>query len=75
MDKMNETFANNFADDAKARACPDRFPQRRAKAAKSFQRLKKTLTNEQKVAIMDLFETNMVAADMFLAVDEHDDGL
>jgi hypothetical protein len=33
------------------------------------------LTNEQKVVIMDLFETNMVAADMFLAVDEHDDGL
>ena len=75
MDKMSNTFANGFAQESKARSHPDNSPQRRAKAAKSFQRLEWGLTNEQKVAIMDLFETNMAVADMFLAVDDDDDGL
>jgi hypothetical protein len=75
VDKMSDTFANGFAQESKARRRPDHSPQRRAKAAKSFQRLERGLTNEQKVAIMDLFETNTAAADMFLAVDEDDDGL
>ena len=75
MDKMSNTFANGFTQESKACSRPDHSPQRRAKAAKSFQWLEWGLTNEQKVAIMDLFETNMAAADMFLAVDEDDDGL
>ena len=62
---MSDTFANGFAQESKARVRPDHSPQRRAKAAKSFQRLERGLTNEQKVAIMDLFETNTAAADMF----------
>lgn len=44
-------------------------------AAKSFQRFERNLTYEQKVTIMDLFETNTTAADMFLAVNENDEGL
>ena len=75
MDKMSDTFANGFTQESKACSHPDHSPQCRAKAAKSFQRLEWGLTNEQKVAIMDLFETNMAAVDMFLAVDEDDDGL
>ena len=46
------------------------------KQPKAFRGLiERGLTNEQKVAIMDLFETNTVAADMFLAVDEDEYGL
>ena len=75
MDKMSDTFANGFVLESKAHSCPDHSPQHRAKATKSFQRLERGLTNEQKVAIMDLFETNTAVADMFLAVDEDDDGL
>ena len=72
---MSDTFANGFAQESKAHSHPDHSPQCRAKAAKSFQRLERGLTNEQKVAIIDLFETNTAVADMFLAVDEDDDGL
>ena len=75
MDKMSDTFANGFTQESKACSHPDHSPQHRAKAAKSFQRLEWGLTNEQKVAIMDLFKTNMAAVDMFLAVDEDDDSL
>lgn len=75
VDKMSDIFANSFTQESKTRSRPDHSPLRRAKAAKSFQRLERGLTNEQKVAIMDLFETNTAAADMFLAVDEDDEGL
>ena len=75
MDKMSDTFENGFTQESKAHSHPDHSPQHRAKAAKSFQRLEWGLTNEQKVPIMDLFKTNMAVADMFLAVDEDDDGL
>ena len=75
VDKMSETFAHGFTQQSKAHSHPDQSPQRRAKVAKSFQRLEWGLTNEQKVAIMDLFETNTVAVDMFLAVDDDEDGL
>ena len=69
VDKMSKTFAHGFAQESKAHSHPDQSPQRRAKVAKSFQRLERGLTNEKKVTIMDLFETNTVAVDMFLAVD------
>ena len=42
---------------------------------KSCQKLEWGLTNEQKVAIIDLFKTNTATADMFLAVDDDEDGL
>ena len=71
MDKMNDMFANGFAQESKAHIHPDSSPLCRAKAAKAS----KGLTNEQKVTIIDLFETNSVVADMFLAVDEDDDDL
>ena len=72
---MSKTFAHGFTQESKARSHPNQSPQCRGKVAKSFQRLEWGLTNEQKVTIMDLFETNTAAADMFLAVDEDDDGL
>ena len=53
----------------------DHSPQHRAKAAQHLQKLEKDLSNEQKVAIMDLFKTNMAAADMFLALEEEDESL
>ena len=53
----------------------DHSPQCRAKAAQCLQKLEKNLSNEQKVAIMDLFETNTAAADMFLALEEEDESL
>jgi len=40
-----------------------------------LQKLEKNLNNEQKVAILDLFETSTAAADMFLAVDKDNEGL
>ena len=75
VDKMSKTFAHGFTQESKAHSHPNQSPQCRAKAAKSFQQLEWGLTNKQKVTIMDLFETNTAAADMFLAVDEDDDGL
>ena len=76
MDQMNDTFKTGFAQDAKARAHRDKSPQRRAQAVKAFSRLeKKNLTNDQKVAILDLFEVNTAVADVFLAMDEEDAGL
>jgi hypothetical protein len=76
MDRMNDTFETGFAQDAKARAHRDKSPQRRAQAVKAFSRLeKKNLTNDQKVAMLDLFEVNTAVADIFLAMDEEDAGL
>jgi len=73
---MNDTFETGFAQDAKARAHRDKSPQCRAQAVKAFSRLeKKNLTNDQKVAMLDLFEVNMAVADIFLAMDEEDAGL
>ena len=57
--------------DANPKACVcDHSPQCRAKAAQHLQKLKKDLSNEQKVAIMDLFKTNIAVADMFLVLEE-----
>ena len=39
------------------------------------QRHEKDLSNKQKAVIMDLFETNMAAADMFLVQEEEDESL
>ena len=77
MDKMSETFTAGFAADEKARTHkPDQSPKRRMKALLNFQRLEKEfMTNEQKVAMMDLFETNTAAADTFLTMDETDAAL
>ena len=76
MDRMNDTFETGFAHDAKARAHRDKSPQHRAQAVKAFSRLeKKNLTNDQKVAMLDLFEVNTAVADIFLAMDEEDAGL
>ena len=73
---MNDTFETGFAQDAKACAHHDKSPQRRAQAVKAFSRLKKkNLTNDQKVAILDLFEVNMAVANVFLAMDEEDASL
>ena len=73
VDKLSETFAHGFTQESKVCSHPYQSPQRRAKVAKSFQRLEWGLTNKQKVTIMDLFETNTAAVDMFLAVDDDDD--
>jgi hypothetical protein len=76
MDMMNNTFETGFTQEAKARARRDKSPQRRAQAVKTFSRLeKKNLTNDQKVAMLDLFEVNTAVADIFLAMDEEDAGL
>jgi hypothetical protein len=67
---MNDTFtASLAAESVKANTCPDCFPQRRGKAARHLQKLEKNLTDNQKVAMLDLFETSTAAADMFLVVD------
>ena len=60
--------------DAKAHI-HDHSPQHRAKAAQCLQKLKKDLSNKQNVAIMDLFGTDMAAADMFLALEKEDESL
>ena len=75
VDKINKTFASSFAADDKACIRCDCSAQHRAKAAAHLQRLEKGLTNEQKVALMDLFEMSMAAADMFLSLDEDDGSL
>ena len=63
------------APDANPKACVcDHSPQCRAKAAQCLQKLKKDLSKEQKIAIMDLFETNMAAADVFV-LEEEDESL
>ena len=64
------------APDANPKACVcDHSLQCRAKAAQHLQKFKKDLSNEQKIAIMDLFETNIAAADMFLVLEEEDESL
>ena len=76
VEKMNDTLATGMtAENARNFACPDHSPQCRAKAASRLQKLEKNLNNEQKVAILDLFETSTAAADMFLAVDKDNEGL
>ena len=45
MGKMNNMFENGFAQESKAHSHPDSSPLCRAKAAKSFQRLERGLTN------------------------------
>jgi hypothetical protein len=70
MDQMSDRLATSVTTDTRTR--PDRSPQRRAKASSRLQKLKeKNLTNEQMVAMMDLFETNTAAADMFSSLEEH----
>ena len=75
VNKMNETFVSSLAAGDKAHIWCDPSPQCRAKAAAHLPRLKKGLTNKQKVALMDLFEMNTAAADMFLSLDEDDGSL
>jgi hypothetical protein len=73
---MNNMFETGFAQDAKAHAHRDKSPQCRAQAVKAFSRLeRKNLTNDQKVAILDLFEVNTAVANVFLEMDEDDAGL
>ena len=71
---MTEKLTSSPDAKVKTHVC-DRSPQCRAKAAQHLQKLEKDLGNKQKVAIMDLFETNMAAADMFLALEEEDESL
>jgi hypothetical protein len=77
MDKMSDTFAAGFAADEKSRSQrTERSPKRRMKALSNFLRLEKdSMTNEQKVAMMDMFEMNTAASDTFLAMDEDDEAL
>ena len=65
IDQMTEKLTSSPDAEAKTHV-HNRSPQCRAKAAKHLQKLEKDLSNKQKVAIMDLFETNMATADMFL---------
>ena len=71
---MTEKLTSSADSKAKTHVC-DCSPQHKAKAAQCLQKLKKDLSNKQKVVIMDLFETNMAAADMFLALEEKDESL
>ena len=74
IDQVTEKLTS--APDANPKACVcDHSPQCRSKAAQCLQKLKKDLSNKQKIAIMDLFETNMAAADMFLVLEEEDESL
>ena len=74
IDQMTKKLTSS--PDAKAKThVHDHSPQCRSKAAQHLQKLKKDLSNEQKVVIMDLFKTNMAAADMFLALEEEDESL
>jgi hypothetical protein len=72
MDQMSNRFASSFNSDVNTHVRPDCSPQRRAKASSLLQELEKDLNNVQKVAMIDLFETNMAAADMFLLLDVND---
>ena len=74
IDQMTEKLTSSPDANAKTHV-HDCSPQHRAKAAQRLQKLKKDLSNEQKVAIMDLFKTNMAAADMFLVLEEKDESL
>ena len=74
IDQMTKKLTS--APDANPKACVcDHSPQCRAKAAQCLQKLKKDLSNEQKTAIIDLLETNMAAADVFLVLEEEDESL
>ena len=76
MDMMNNTFETSFTQEAKACTHCNKSPQCRAQAVKMFSMLKKkNLTNDQKVAMLDLFEVNTAVADIFLAMDKEDAGL
>lgn len=77
MDKMSDTFAAGFAANERAHTHkPDQSPKRQMKVLSNFLRLEKDyMSNNQKVAMLDLFETNTAAADIFLMMDENDEAL
>lgn len=81
MDQMSARFTTSMDSDAIQHAAAresrhrDRSPQRRARAGARMQKLEKGLTNDQMVALLDLFETNTASADMYLSLEEDNAGL